>query len=147
MTPARRAVLAFLAGQRKPVNWETVAADKSVSHQCDSSTVYRSLMLFNEARIVRTIATSGKRSLFILNVPGENAHFLVCRRCGCIVELPLPNHIVESVQEIVTGMGFAATIQDHEVHGFCAACASIHKRETLPSKYCPKGGIAAFPTD
>jgi Fe2+ or Zn2+ uptake regulation protein len=147
LTPARRAVLAFLAGQRKPVNWEMVAGDEGVSHQCDSSTVYRSLILFNQAKIVRMVATPGKRSLFILNMPGENSHFLVCRRCGCIVDLPLPHHVIASVQEIVTRVGFAASFQDHAVHGLCTTCASIHRKETPPSKYCPKGGIAASQTE
>lgn len=147
LTPARRAVLAFLAEQRKPVNWETVAADESVSQQCDSSTVYRSLILFNEAQIVRMVATSRKRSLFILNSPGENSHFLVCRRCGFMIDLQLPHHVIESVREIMIGVGFAASFQDHEVYGLCTRCASIHQNETLPSKYCPKGGIGASRAD
>jgi Fe2+ or Zn2+ uptake regulation protein len=142
LTPARRAVLAFLALQRTPVNWETVADDESVRRRCDSSTVYRSLILFNEAQIVRMVAAPRKRTLFILNVPGENAHFLICRRCGCVVDLQLPHQIIESVQGIAAGLGFSVSSQDHEIHGFCRACASICKMESLPSKYRPGGGIA-----
>lgn len=134
LTALRREILCFLAAQRLPVSLDAIADAPGICGQCDSTTVYRNLMLFKAAEIVRLVGTPGKVSYFVLNMPGEPRHFLICRRCGCITELLMPPAITESVQQLSLAHGFTAMPQDHEVHGLCASCETARAKETAPCK-------------
>src|SRR5437868_9677532 len=81
MTPVRKSILDFLSEQRKPVNLEAIAQVPGVRGACDATTVYRTLMVFKDAGLVRWVGMLRKTSHFVLNVPGDVSHFLVCERC------------------------------------------------------------------
>ena len=84
LTPAREAILSFLAQQRTPASLEMVSQADGVRGRCDATTVYRTLMLFKEAELVRVVGTPRKASYFVLNAPGDSVHFLICHDCGCV---------------------------------------------------------------
>ncbi|HTX22321.1 MAG TPA: transcriptional repressor [Candidatus Aquilonibacter sp.] len=134
LTPVRKAILFFLAQQRKPVTLEMVSLADGVRGKCDSTTVYRTLMMFKEADIIRLVGTLRKASYFLLNIPGDSAHFLICRRCGCVTELPLPSRVSAAIGRIASSRGFSPTPQDCEVYGLCAICQAARKTEAMPSK-------------
>src|SRR5690242_18039712 len=81
MTSVRRAILVFLSKQRTPVNLDAISQARGVRDQCDATTVYRTLMVFKDAGLVRCVGTLRKTSHFVLNVPGDASHFLLCQRC------------------------------------------------------------------
>src|SRR5258708_3379869 len=87
MTSVRKAILEFLSEQRKPVNLEAVSQIKGVRDECDATTVYRTLMVFKDAGMVRCVGMVGKASYFVLNVRDDVSHFLICERCGSVVEV------------------------------------------------------------
>jgi Fe2+ or Zn2+ uptake regulation protein len=134
LTPLRQAMLAFLATQRMPVSLEMIAQADGVRGQCDATTVYRTQALFKAADIVRQVGTPGKVSLFLLNVPEETRQFLICRRCGCIKEMALPDQVIESIREVATFHGFSSPWQDYEIYGLCPACAAATRDQIRASK-------------
>ena len=134
VTPVRREILNFLATSRVPVTLEMISQAAGVRGHCDVTTVYRTLMLFKEADIVRLVGSSRKESYFCLNVPGENNHFLICRECGRTVLLRLPVMTVKEIAAAATTSGFSPSKQDYEVHGVCNNCQHARQNEPLPSK-------------
>jgi len=134
MTPVRRAMLAFLAGRRLPATLELIAGAGGVHGCCDATTVYRTLMMFKEAELVRLVGTAHRHSFFLLNTPGESGHFLICRHCGEIAELKLPPDLAERMSRISLGHGFAPTRQDHEIHGVCQKCQVRLQNKIVPAK-------------
>lgn len=139
LTPARRAILAFLAQQRTPVSLEALSHAAGIKGHCDSSTVYRTLMLFQEAELVRLVPTPQKASCFVLNAPGDTAHFLVCRQCGHITELPLPHTTSAEIGRLASRRGFSPAPQECEIHGLCANCQIERSRQITPSKLSSGG--------
>jgi Fur family zinc uptake transcriptional regulator len=134
LTPVRRAILQFLATSRVPVTLEMISAAEGVGGNCDATTVYRTLMLFKEADIVRLVGSLRKESHFCLNVPGENNHFLICRECGRTVLLRLPVMTVKEIAAAAATSGFSPSKQDYEVHGVCNDCQQARQNKPLPSK-------------
>jgi Fe2+ or Zn2+ uptake regulation protein len=134
ITPIREAILFFLAQRRVPVSLEMVSQADGVRGKCDSTTVYRTLMMFNEAEIVRLVGTPRKASYFVLNAPGDSAHFIICRRCGCVTELSLPDPLSAEIRRIVSSRGFSRMPADCEVYGLCKNCQAARKTQIMPSK-------------
>lgn len=134
VTPVRQAILDFLATIRVPVTLETISDAPGVRGHRDSTTVYRTLMLFKDADIVRLVGSSRRERFFCLNVPGENNHFLICRECGETSVLRLPERTASEVAAAAAACGFSPTKQDYEVHGLCNECQLARKAAHIPSK-------------
>lgn len=134
LTLVRKAILSFLAQQRTPASLEMISLADGVRGQCDSTTVYRTLMLFKEAELVRSVGTPRKASYFVLNAPGDSAHFLICHHCGCVTELPLPDPMSAEIGRIASSRGFSPMPTDCEVQGLCANCQARLKTQIMPSK-------------
>lgn len=134
VTPARQAILEFLATSNVPVTLETISAAPGVAGHCDSTTVYRTLMLFKEADIVRLVGSSRRQSFFCLNVPGKNNHFLICRECGQTSVLRLPERTADEIAAAAAASGFSPSKQDYEVHGVCNDCLDVRRSKSLPNK-------------
>ena len=134
LTPVREAILRFLAQRRTPTSLEMVSQAKGVKGKCNSTTVYRTLMMFQEAELVRLVPTPQKASYFVLNAPGDTAHFLICRQCGCAIELPLPDTMSAEIGRLASRRGFSPAPQECEIHGLCANCQVERATQVLPSK-------------
>jgi Fe2+ or Zn2+ uptake regulation protein len=134
MTPVRHAMLSFLAATHTPVTLQMIVQADGVRGVCNATTVYRTLMLFKAADIVRFVASSRKESYFCLNVPGENNHLLICRECGRTVVLNLTRNLEDRISEEVAARGFSASKQDCEIHAVCNDCHQARRLEPLPSK-------------
>lgn len=134
ITPAREAILHFLAQHRTPASLEMVSQADGVKGKCDSTTVYRTLMMFKEAELVRLVPTPQKASCFVLNTPDDMAHFLICRQCGCVTELPLPDTMSAEIERLASKRGFSRAPQECEIHGLCASCQIERSTQVRPSK-------------
>src|SRR5882724_4879932 len=140
MTHVRKAILEFLSEQRNPVNLEAISQVPGVRDECDATTVYRTLMVFKDAGLVRCVGMLRKTSHFVLNVPGDMSHFLVCERCGAVAELELSPTVLADLERLALEHGFAASGQCIDLHGVCRACEEATRRRTPPTKvmarYC-----------
>jgi len=146
LTSVRTAILSFLAQQRTPVSLEMISLANGVRGRCDPTTVYRTLMMFKEAELVRLVGTPRKASYFALNAPGDSAHFLMCRRCGCVNELPLPDTVSAEIERIASARGFSPMPQDCEIHGLCVNCQAALKTQVMPSKLVVRAASKVAPS-
>ena len=128
MTCVRRAILEFLSEERKPVNLEAVSQARGVRHECDATTVYRTLMVFKDAGLVRSVGMVGRTSHFVLNVPEDVGHFLICERCGAVVELDVSREVLRTMERLAVEHGFAASAQCMDLHGVCRECEEAARR-------------------
>ncbi len=122
LTPGRRKILDVLAAHRVPVSLETVMQTEGVRQVCDVTTAYRTLMLFREMELVRQVALPAKVRFFVLNMPGESIHFLICRLCGVITELPPEAHCEAMENAVVAAHCYAQIYHELQFFGICPAC-------------------------
>lgn len=122
LTPIREKIITFLATQFLPVSLEALIQAEGIEGACDAATAYRTLMLLRELEVIRQVSLPNKISYFVLNIPGESSHFLVCRCCGAISELP-PSESVSAVErEIAATQGYARLYHEAVFFGICPAC-------------------------
>lgn len=122
LTPGRRIILSVLADHRVPVSLETVMHAGGVRQICDPTTAYRTLMLFREAELVRQVALPAKVRFFVLNVPGESIHFLICRLCGAMTELSPGDHCEGMESTVAAHHGYAQLYHELQFFGICPSC-------------------------
>ncbi len=122
LTPIREKILSFLAAQRVPVSLEALTQAEGIQGCCDAATAYRTLMLLRELEVIRQVSLPNKISYFVLNIPGESSHFLICRCCGAINELPALETIAAVEHEIIATQGYGRLHHELVFFGICPAC-------------------------
>jgi Fur family transcriptional regulator, ferric uptake regulator len=132
LTDSRENILRFLSEHRLPVSIEMMMRSQSFTVDCAETTVYRTLMLFREADLVRQINLPGKTSYFVLNVPGEASDFLVCRSCGRMQELSPLKSVSKLEQDVASRSGFSDLYHELELYGICPDCQT-GRRNTAPT--------------
>src|SRR5882672_3804348 len=128
MTSVRKAILEFLSEQRKPVNLDAISQVTGVRDECDATTVYRALMVFKDAGLVRWVGMLRKTSHFVLNVPSEVGHCLVCEKCGTVAEMELPAGMLSALEDLAVEHGFTGSWQCMDLHGVCHACEEAARK-------------------
>jgi Fe2+ or Zn2+ uptake regulation protein len=97
-------------------------------------------MVFKDAGLVRCVGMLRGTSHFVLNVPGDVSHFLICERCGAVSELELSEEVLAMLERLATEHGFAASGQCMDLHGVCLACGQAARRGTphakVMARYC-----------
>jgi Fe2+ or Zn2+ uptake regulation protein len=140
MTSVRKAILEFLSEQRKPVNLEAVSRIRGVRDQWDVTTAYRTLMIFKDAGLVRCVGMLGGTSHFVLNVPDDVSHFLICERCGAVEELELSPGVLADLERLASEHGFAPSGHCMDLHGICKACEQSSRQRgptaKVMARYC-----------
>jgi Fe2+ or Zn2+ uptake regulation protein len=139
MTPVRQAILWFLALHRTPTSLETIEHADGVRGHCNATTVYRTLMLFKEAALVRLIGTPRKVSYFVLNVPEESNHFLICQQCGQMAELPALQVLTALDKQVMEQKGYVAVYHELEVYGICPTCRTKSPAGATTPPYSQRG--------
>jgi Fe2+ or Zn2+ uptake regulation protein len=122
LTGVRRAVLGLLAERRLPVTLEDVAGALDSLGSFDPATLYRTLVLFKEAEVVRSVGTPHKAGYYLLNVPDEHCHFLICRRCGAISPLPCHAVLHEVEEQLQRNAGYTGVYHELTFYGVCPRC-------------------------
>jgi Fur family ferric uptake transcriptional regulator len=89
-------------------------------------------MVFKDAGLVRCVGTVSKTSRFVLSIAGDASHFLVCERCGAVVELELSPSVLAGLERLALEHGFAANDQCMDLHGVCRACEEA-ARKAIPA--------------
>jgi Fe2+ or Zn2+ uptake regulation protein len=73
-------------------------------------------------------------SYFVLSVPGEASHFLICERCGAAAELQLSPSIAAGLDHLALKHGFAGTDQCMDLHGVCGGCQEAARKARKSAK-------------
>lgn len=137
LTPIREKILAFLAGRRIPASLEAVMRADGIRGSCNVATAYRTLMLFKELEVIRQVSLPNKISYFVLNFPGESSHFLICRCCGEIIEMPASESVAAMDREVSITQGYANLYHELEFFGVCPACQK-HPPGVICAKVQPR---------
>ncbi|MCS7091547.1 MAG: transcriptional repressor [Verrucomicrobiota bacterium] len=134
LTPVRRAVLEFLARQDRPIALANLLAADTLRGRWNSSTVYRTVMLLQAARVIRSVGMPPRTSFCMLNLWQEPQVFLICRCCGAIQPVSAEPVLTEALQDQINRAGFGAGPFDVALHGLCALCASAQEQAVCPCK-------------
>lgn len=137
LTPIRRKILEFLSEQRLPVSLDTVIQAEGIRDSCNAATVYRTLMLLLELEVIRQVSLPNKISYFVLYVVGESSHFLICRCCGCVTELPTSESITALEREAAASQGYSKLYHELTFFGICPACQN-HPSGVVCAKLQPR---------
>ena len=91
------------------------------------STVYRNLEALRERGEVTHGLLENGESLYEAARPEEHKHYLICKGCNAMVDLPCcPLHALE---EIAGSSGFTVTDHVIQLYGYCKDCQSRRKKE------------------
>lgn len=134
MTPARKKILQYLAARRVPTSIELMARSEELHGSCDTVTIYRALGLFKEIDLVRQVGLLKKNAFYVLNAPGAPCHYLICRHCETLIELPCDDPVQEWAQRASAAHGFTSVYHELEIYGVCPRCAESQSGQPRPSK-------------
>jgi len=103
-TKARQEILPLLAARNVPVTLEQIRSQ--LVCVCDFATVYRTILTFEQTRIVRRVGLQERVAFYALAAPGEHFNYLVCSSCGEVSDLPDASLLAELEQSIARRSGF-----------------------------------------
>jgi Fur family transcriptional regulator, stress-responsive regulator len=122
VTPQRLAIARVLEEMQRHATAEVVFSE--VARQMPGvslPTVYATLELLEDLRLVRRVATEGGAVIF--DPRTDEHHHLACRRCGAIVDVDAEVG-AEALLEAAHSAGFQPDDTQVVVRGLCAACSS-----------------------
>jgi Fur family ferric uptake transcriptional regulator len=125
ITANREAVVEALASASRPV---TIAEILDTRPGLAQSSVYRNLVVLEQAGIVHRIVTDGEYGRFELteDLTGHH-HHLICARCGAVEDVPASAGLERSVEhaaaQIKADTGFRTQHHRVDLVGLCRACA------------------------
>lgn len=124
-TPARDALVAVLAAAGRPVSIPEILADGDGLAQ---SSVYRNLVVLEQAGVVHRIVTNAEFARFELteDLTGDHHHHLICTECGGVDDVPaaptIERALHHAVSEIERATGFRTAAHRIDLVGRCRAC-------------------------
>jgi Fur family ferric uptake transcriptional regulator len=120
ITPPRLAVLRVIELEGEHLNPGEILERAQLIHpSVGRATVYRTLELLTQLKIVRPIYVGENGPTYIRAVGGH--HHLVCSACGLVVDFD--QCVAEQmVQELAERFGFQITSHLLEFYGLCAGC-------------------------
>lgn len=125
VTANRRTIVATLAAAERPLTIPDILANEQGLAQ---SSVYRNLMVLEQAGLVHRIVTDGEFARYEL-AEGltEHHHHLVCEACGDVEDVPasagLEQSVADAARQIAHTTGFRTERHRVDLLGLCANCA------------------------
>ncbi len=130
LTPQREMVLSALHVLDGLVTADEIhRVVQRVSASVDIATVYRTLGLLQELRLVAAVDTGdGQRVYELLAGHGRHAH-LVCRRCGAVLGADMAPFDVLS-EAVRVQLGFRLDLENLTLTGLCPECGAASQATT-----------------
>jgi len=125
LTPARTRLLDVLSQAGHPL---TIAEILEGAHGLAQSSVYRNLVVLEQAGVVHRLVTHDEFARFELaeDLTGHH-HHLVCSNCGRVDDLPasegLERSVAAAVAEAARKAGFTTERHRLDLVGLCAQCS------------------------
>lgn len=122
LTGPRQAILEVMGRERHPLSARSIF-EKLTSFDCDLATVYRSLHMLENMRMVKRFDLGGGVARFELLGEGDDGHHhhLVCTRCAGVVEVE-ECFSGEFEKKIAAESGFTSVTHRLEFFGVCPSC-------------------------
>jgi Fe2+ or Zn2+ uptake regulation protein len=125
LTPKRAAIVDVLARASGPL---TIPEILAVASDLAQSSVYRNLVVLEDAGIVHRVVTSNEFARYELaeELTGHH-HHLICTRCGTVEDVPASSGLEDLLAETVTTIdsltGFHTSAHRIDLVGVCGRCA------------------------
>lgn len=132
LTPQREAVLLTLLRKKNGhfTPYELFLQAKESCPELGLATVYRALKLFTRVGLVREVKIEKGMTFYEYQDPDVEPHYhLICKRCGCIVEVASSLSQRFTRRMIENETGFLVTECSCCFYGYCANC-----RESIDTK-------------
>ena len=125
LTKGRELIISTLAGLGQPA---TIPAILAAEPRLSQSSLYRNLMVLEEAGLVSRLTVGSDYALFELSeeLTDHHHHHLVCRSCHAVADIDLPvateQLLDQTLAEATAASGF--TLEDHRLDlvGLCGVC-------------------------
>lgn len=125
MTSNRSAIIDVLREATRPLTIPEILEARVGLAQ---SSVYRTLVVLEDAGVVHRIVTNHEHARFELaeDLTGDHHHHLVCTVCGSVEDVPASARLEESVRaavgDIERATGFATDGHRIDLVGRCRSC-------------------------
>jgi Fur family transcriptional regulator, ferric uptake regulator len=121
ITGPRQAILQILREYPHPMSNKEIFAE--LQGDCDLATVYRSMHLLENMKMVKRFDLGDGVARFELLAEGDDGHHhhLVCTRCSAVVEIE-ECFTHEFEERIAASNGFKAITHKLEFFGICPQC-------------------------
>jgi Fur family transcriptional regulator, ferric uptake regulator len=126
MTEKRRALVDVLADSSRPL---TIPEILETRRGLAQSSVYRNLVVLEQAGVVHRIVTNDEFARFELaeELTGRHHHHLICSSCGRIEDVPASAGLEASVRDaavqVEAATGFRTDTHRVDLIGLCRRCA------------------------
>lgn len=124
-TATRDAIVEVLAGAGRPL---TIPEILDVDADLAQSSVYRNLVLLEQAGVVHRIVTNAEFARFELaeDLTGDHHHHLICSSCGAVEDAPaspaIERAVHQAIDEVERATGFRSTAHRIDLLGLCRDC-------------------------
>jgi Fur family transcriptional regulator, ferric uptake regulator len=122
LTPQRELVLRAVERLGHATPDEVLTAVRSESQAVNISTVYRTLELLEDLRLVRHAHITDRAPTYHSAAAPAHVH-LVCRECGAVTEVT-PEEVAPMTDVLQERYGFATDVGHLTVFGTCRTCTA-----------------------
>lgn len=127
VTANREAIVAALSAAGRPLTIPEIL-DTPGGRGLAQSSVYRNLLVLEQAHLVHRIVTDGEFARYELAEDlTEHHHHLICANCGMVEDVPAAAGLEQSVDaaadQISRSTGFRTQHHRVDLVGLCARCA------------------------
>lgn len=124
-TPTRDALVDVLAAAGRPL---TIPEILEAHTDLAQSSVYRNLVVLEQAGVVHRIVTNAEFARFELaeDLTGDHHHHLICSNCGVVEDAPasagIERAVHRAIEEVERASGFRTTGHRIDLVGLCRNC-------------------------
>lgn len=122
LTQPRQVIMDVLKASGVPLLPQTIQQRANeAGHQISLVTIYRTLELLIELKLIRRIHDQDGCHGYILCSPGHH-HHIICRKCGRALEFSGADDIVQLLDRIERETGFKIESHLLQLQGVCPDC-------------------------
>ncbi len=123
-TKKRCGIVQALFGAKGPMSLQEIqAAAAGAGARPDYATVFRTVQLMEQLRLIHKVNLRRSCSYYELSDPRKHYDHLVCKDCGLVVLIDIPCPIGDAERKIARQYGFRNLSHSLEFFGTCKSCA------------------------
>ncbi len=121
-TEALASLLTEMARSHRPMTFAELGSLTSLAGR-DQATIYRIIVKLDEAGVLRRLGFRDRAAHYQLIIPGHHHDYLVCKSCGTVAEVDVPQPLEPLEKEIAAQSGWKAVEHELEFFGVCPSCS------------------------
>jgi Fur family ferric uptake transcriptional regulator len=124
ITKKRCGIVKALFEAKEPMSLQGIqAAAARAGAAPDYATVFRTVQLMEQLRLIHKVNLRRSCSYYELSDPRKHYDHLVCKDCGLVVLIDIPCPIGDAERKIARQYGFRNLSHSLEFFGTCKSCA------------------------